>query len=258
MWSIEFTDLTVYILVFARMCGLVELNPVISRRNVPVRVRMALILGLTLILAPGVSVEGVAGLETAPSLIWALLVEVFVGLVCSSVFTLFYYMLFFAGDLLDTEFGLAMAKVFDPGSSIQMSVSSNLLNLLFMLYFFTTNGHLVLIKIFESSYQVVPVGGAVLSAEIPSFFFTLFTSVFSLALRLALPFLAAMFVAELSMGVLMKLVPQIHVFVISIQFKILMGMLLMLLFSVPLANFVDNYLIILFEEMEKALLVLAP
>ena len=97
-----------------------------------------------------------------------------------------------------------------------------------------------------------------LSAEIPSFFFTLFTSVFSLALRLALPFLAAMFVAELSMGVLMKLVPQIHVFVISIQFKILMGMLLMLLFSVPLANFVDNYLIILFEEMEKALLVLAP
>ena len=74
MWSIEFTNLTVYILVFARMCGLVALNPVISRRNVPVRVRMALILGLTLILAPGVSVEGVAGLETAPSLIWALLV----------------------------------------------------------------------------------------------------------------------------------------------------------------------------------------
>lgn len=258
MWSIEFTDLTVYILVFARMCGLIALNPVISRRNVPVRVRMALILGLTLILASGVSVEGVAGLATAPSLIWALLVEVFVGLICSSVFTLFYYMLFFAGDLLDTEFGLAMAKVFDPGSSIQMSVSSNLLNLLFMLYFFTTNSHLILIKIFESSYQVVPVGGAVLSAEIPGFFFTLFSSVFSLALRLALPFLAAMFVAELSMGVLMKLVPQIHVFVISIQFKILMGMLLMLLFSVPLANFVDNYLIILFEEMEKALLVLAP
>ena len=46
MWSIEFTDLTVYILVFARMCGLVALNPVISRRNVPVRVRMALILKL--------------------------------------------------------------------------------------------------------------------------------------------------------------------------------------------------------------------
>lgn len=85
---------------------------------------------------------------------------------------------------------------------------------------------------------------------------TLFASVFSLVIRLSLPFVAAMFVSEVSMGVLMKLVPQIHVFVISVQFKILLGLLLMILFASPITAFLDNYMTLMFENMERALYTL--
>ena len=79
---------------------------------------------------------------------------------------------------------------------------------------------------------------------------------FSLVIRLSLPFVAAMFVSEVSMGVLMKLVPQIHVFVISVQFKILLGLLLMILFASPITAFLDNYMTLMFENMERALYTL--
>lgn len=53
----------------------------------------------------------------------ALLRELFVGLACGFVFQVYYYMLFFAGDWMDMHFGMSMAKVFDPGTSIQASMS---------------------------------------------------------------------------------------------------------------------------------------
>jgi flagellar biosynthetic protein FliR len=85
---------------------------------------------------------------------------------------------------------------------------------------------------------------------------TLFESVFSLAFRLALPFIAAEFVVEVAMGILMKLIPQVHVFVVNIQFKLLLGIFLLFAFSQPIADFIDNYLQAAMQSMQKLLTVL--
>lgn len=51
-----------------------------------------------------------------------------------------------------------MAKVFDPGTSIQASMSGNLFNTMFLLYFFATDSHLLLIRIFIDSFRILPGG----------------------------------------------------------------------------------------------------
>ena len=73
---------------------------------------------------------------------------------------------------------------------------------------------------------------------------------------MALPFMAAEFVLELSMGVLMKLIPQIHVFVINIQFKLLLGILLLLAFANPIATFTDHYMRLMLENLQRAFMAL--
>ena len=123
-----------YLMIFARLAGMIGMNPLLARKNVPSSVRVALIMLMTVLLAPTVQPQGVlsaGSLELAEGM----LRELFVGYVCGFVFQIYYYMIFFAGDLMDTDFGLAMAKVFDPGTSIQMSASGNLLNLLLLLLF---------------------------------------------------------------------------------------------------------------------------
>ena len=211
-----------WLLVFARMGGLLGMNPLFARRNVPAPVRAGLTFLLTALIAPGITVTGLAA-ENSLELAVGMVGELLVGFCCGYVFQIFYYMLFFAGDLMDTHFGMSMAKVFDPGTSIQMSVSGTFLNILFLLYIFSTDSHLLLIRIFADSFQVLPAGAFSFSQESARFFIDLFVSTFSLALRLVLPFMAAEFVLELSMGVLMKLIPQIHIFVINIQFKMILG-----------------------------------
>ena len=245
-----------WLLVFARMGGLLGMNPLLARRNVPAPVRAGLTFLLTALIAPGITVTGLAA-ENSLELAVGMVGELLGGFCCGDVFQIFYYMLFFAGDLMDTHFGMSMAKVFDPGTSIQMSVSGTFLNILFLLYIFSTDSHLLLIRIFADSFQVLPAGAFSFSQESARFFIDLFVSTFSLALRLVLPFMAAEFVLELSMGVLMKLIPQIHIFVINIQFKMILGMILLLAFSSPVASFTDNYMRLMMENLQYAFSALA-
>lgn len=254
--NIQFESIVVFLLVLVRITGMFLFNPILARRNMPARLRMGLVLCLTILIAPTLSPTEVMAYD-AFDLTFAMLRELFVGFVCGYAFQMFYYLLFFVGDFLDVQFGMSMAKVFDPGTNIQMSVTGNFLSILFMLYIFATDSHLLLLKIFSSSFSIVPLGATGVSLDAAKFVIDLFIAVFMLIIRLALPFAVAEFTLEVAMGVLMKIIPQIHVFVINIQLKMAMGLLLLFLFAGSVASFMDQYIILLFENMQRALVSLA-
>lgn len=240
-WEFISIQLTAYMLVFCRMGGLFFFNPIFSRKNMPNTMRIALVIGITLILTPTVS--GALNVEiTSLSLLIMMCKELMVGVACGLVFQFFFYMLFFAGDVIDMGFGLSMAKVFDPGTNVQMSLSGNLFQLIFIMYFFTTDSHLLMIKLFASSYDIVTIGAVQFGGEVGRFATELFIIAFNLAVRLVLPFMAASFILEIAMGILMKLIPQINVFSIHFQFKIILGLGLLFLFAVPVTEFMNLYI----------------
>ena len=251
-WSFAFGQLTSYLLVFCRMAGVVLFNPLLSRKNIPTQFTVALSLGLALLIAPGVA-STMGPMDEPLALLGAVGAELLVGFVWGLVFQIFYYLLFMAGDAIDLGLGLSMAKVFDRNTNIQMSLSGNLFNLMFILFLFTSNSHLALIRLAASSYDIVGIGGAVLDVKLSGFVVDIFLQALLLAIRLCLPFLAATFTVEVTMGVLMKLVPQINVFSIHFQAKVIMGLILLYVFTVPVSGFIDNYIAIMFKQMENAL-----
>lgn len=247
----------VFLLVFSRMSGMVFINPIFARRNVPMMVRVGLVLSLSLFLLPAAG-SGAAGAAEFSGLVMmgAMIREITVGLVIGCIFPLFFNMLYVAGDMVDTAFGLAMGKVMDPVNGVQTAVLGQFINIFFYLYFFATGSHLVMVRIFAYTYEVIPVGAStVVSQEILSYIIALFGLVFQMVIRLTLPFVAAEFILEVTMGVLMKLIPQIHVFVINIQSKILLGILLMVLFAYPMGAFIDSYIAMMMGEVQKVMMM---
>jgi flagellar biosynthetic protein FliR len=255
--SIIFNQLTVYLLVFARMCGMLLTNPLFSRSNVPIQVRLIFVLVMTLLVAPGLDGSGISNF-TDVDYVLAVLLEALTGIAVGIIFQVFYYMLLAAGDIIDFNLGISMAKVFDPGSDIQMSISGTILAAFFVLYMLSTNSHLELIRVFASTYRIIPVGVTSFNADFGFFLSDLFAGLFSFILKLALPIIMAQFVLEASMGILMKIVPQIHVFVMNIQMKLLLGLSLMFLLAAPISGFLDNYISTLFSGLDTALKVIAP
>lgn len=250
--NVNFDNLHLYIFVFVRMAAIIVLNPVFSRQSIPAVAKTGLIALLTIIITPYIEVPALT--TTMIDFLICIAKEFFIGFLLTFVFNIYYYMLMFAADLMDTQFGLSMAKMMNPQTNIQSATTGNLLNVVFMLYFFVTSSHLVLIGTAVGSYEAVPAGlTAIDIMGSCTFVIELFSSVFVLALRLALPYVAAEFVLELCLGLLMKLVPQIHAFVIHMQGKIILGLILLLALSIPMTNFIDNYITKMLGSMNQAL-----
>ena len=253
---LEYFD--IFLLVFARMGGMIFINPVFARKGVPLMVRTGLALALSLLIAPAARAGGQAVvLYSTFDMAEALVRELILGLGIGCVFQLFFYMLYVAGDLLDTAFGLAMGKVMDPMNGVQTAILGQFVNIFFFLYFFATGCHLLTIRLFAYTYEVIPAGaGVFFGRKVLWYFITMTATVFLMVIKLALPFVAAEFVLEMTMGVLMKLIPQIHVFVINIQCKILLGILLMILFAYPMGAFMDGYAEAMMKEAQNIIMML--
>lgn len=249
--DIGFDGLNLFLLVLTRFIGMINLNPIFTRSNVSRQVRVALSLFLTILVAPTVPLALLPQMD-AFTFVFAMVRELFVGYVYGYVFQVFYYLLFYAGDLIDTDIGLSMAKTFDPATNIQVSFSGNFLTLLFGMYFFTTGSHLALIRLFADSFEMIPPGAYTLNTGIFTFALRLFVSVFLLVIRLTAPIIVAEFILQASMGILMRFVPQVTIFVINFQLRIILGLLMLYLFAPYIGNFIDNYITILFDNLLDA------
>lgn len=256
MDSSVFEYFDIFLLVLARMGGLVFINPVFSRRGVPPMVRTGLVLALSLLIAPGVrSGAGQVMAFSTFDMVESLIREVILGLVIGCVFHIFFICSMWQGTFWtrcsDWPWERSWTRQAESRPLFWASLSTCFLPL-----FFATGCHLTMVRLFAYSYQVVPVGaGAILGGRILWYIITLFGSVFLMVIKLVLPFVAAEFILEMTMGVLMKLIPQIHVFVINIQCKILLGIMLMMLFAYPMGAFMDRYTEAMMTEAQKLLMM---
>ena len=141
------------------------------------------------------------------------------------------------GEIIDAQMGLTMAQVYDSGSQINMTVTASLLHVLLVLVFFAENGHYTLVRIFLTSGEVLPFGQATFGQAVASGVVEVFLSSMLLAVKLAFPILAAELLGELGMGILMKAIPQINAFVINIELKVIIGLVLLFLFLTPMSEF---------------------
>ena len=146
-----------------------------------------------------------------------------------------------------------MAQVYDPQTNAQMPITGSLFQAYLMLLFFAVDGHLALIKILITSADIVPYGGIVITQGLAQRVIEIFLQCLEMGMSFSLPILAAEFLVEMGIGILNKVVPQISIFVINIQLKIIVGFgLLIILFS-PLSDYLDKIITTMIKTVQGIL-----
>ena len=153
------------------------------------------------------------------------------------VMNIFFYIPLLAGGTIDMQMGLSMGATYDPASGAQVTVTSTMLNVLMSLLFFAANGHHTLIRILAVSGQVVPFGAVSLGEDLYAATIQIFIDCTILGVKLCMPILAAELMGQVGMGILMKVIPQINVFAINIELKVIIGLTLLLLLMTPISGF---------------------
>ena len=111
------------------------------------------------------------------------------------------------------------------------------LALTFLMELFLGYVHHTLIRIFASSGLVVPFGAVALGETFYAGMIQIFLDCTILGVKLAMPILAAELMGQVGMGILMKAIPQINVFAINIELKVIIGLVMLLILLVPISGF---------------------
>ena len=86
----------------------------------------------------------------------------------------------------------------------------------------------------------------------------LFVECALLSVKLTLPILAAELLGQVGMGILMKAIPQINVFAINIELKVLVGFFMLLLLLTPMSDFLLEVEGDMLQALQDALALLTP
>lgn len=140
-----------------------------------------------------------------------------------------------------------MATIYDPQTRTQVSVSGQLYQNLFMLIFIATGMHWYLLSALVDSFTAVPLDGLHIRAGLITVFIDFISDYFITGFRIALPVFASSMLVNIVLGIMTKVAPQMHMFSVGMQIKILAGLFIMFMTVTVISNITSN----LFEQMKQ-------
>ncbi|MDO9117737.1 MAG: flagellar biosynthetic protein FliR [Nitrospira sp.] len=214
-----------FLVLISRIGGLLAALPVFSGRTIPVKVKLGLVLTLSLMLAPSIPMPT---LSLDPMiLVGGMLSEMAIGVTIGLAVRLMFGALEVAGELLGIQMGFGAVHLFDPTTSHQTPMIAQFFTMLASLIFLSLNAHLFAMATIIHSYEAIPAFGAHLSSHLGEEILLLSQRMFTIGMKLAAPGLITILLINVLMALLGRAVPQVQVFVLSFPITIAGGLLVL-------------------------------
>ena len=221
--TFSYADIEYFLLILARVASFVVVAPFFSMSNTPRNVRIGLSFFVSVLLYQALPhQEMIYGTLVGYKVITGLLIG-FAANLCSTVVT-------FAGQIADMEMGLSMASLMDPATKQNSSITGIYYNYMILLMLMISGMDKYLLKALAETYILIPVNGAVFRRD------ALFSSLVGflsdyivIGFRICLPIFAVMIILNAVLGVLAKVSPQLNMFAVGIQMKVLVGLSILFL-----------------------------
>lgn len=226
--SFTIGNLEFFLLILTRMSGFIFSAPFYSLSNVPKRVQIGLSVFISIILFETLDVSK---LEYIGVIGYAGLVikELLIGLVMGYIMSVCIYILNFSGQLIDMEIGFSMVNVMNPTANMTTTVTGNLYTYFVMLVLLASDLHRYMLKAMIDAFTFIPIGEAVIDMSMYKIMVTFIKDYFIIGFRIILPIFAAMLIINVVLGVLAKVAPQMNMFVVGMQLKVFVGLILLAL-----------------------------
>ena len=225
--SFSIAELEYFLLIVVRTTGFIFSAPFFGNPAVPRRVRIGYGVLFSILLyyiLPSQAVEynSIVG--------YAVIVikETFTGLIigyganiCSTVLAL-------AGHLVDMEIGLSMVSVFDPTTNQQITITGSFYQNTVSLMLFISGLYQYILVALKQSFELIPINGAVFASDklLESVLRFLYDYV-NIGFRIALPVFCSILLLNSVLGILAKVSPQLNMFAVGIQLKIMCGLFIL-------------------------------
>lgn len=253
-FSFSMYELEYFLLILTRVSTFIFVAPFFSLNNTPRHVRVALsvftaaLLYQTLTPAPALEYQTIAGYSAI------VLKEAIVGLMLGLGTSMCSAIVNFAGHIADMETGLSMVTLMDPATRQNTSITGVYYQYVVMLMLIVSGMYRYLFGALADTFVLIPVNGAIFQMDSLLVSMVKFLSNYIIiGFRICLPIFCVILMLNAILGILAKVSPQMNMFAVGIQLKILVGLSVLLLSASMLpdaANFI-------FQQMKEIIEAIA-
>lgn len=228
-----------WLLIMTRISCFVFLAPFLGQEGVPARTKIGLSFFISMIIygvieRPELEYQSVIGyaLAVLGEGITGLLIG-FAANICNSI-------VLFAGNMIDMDIGLSMATQFNPDMKTESTLTGTLYYYLILLLLMCSNLQTYLVRSIADSFTLIPLTGQ--KFDMDSLFSAMMqyiVDLFIIGFRIFLPVFACIMILNCVLGVMAKVAPQMNMFSVGMQLKVMVGFIVLLLMIFLLPNVAD-------------------
>jgi len=214
-----------FVLVLARLSGLIATAPVLGHVLVPVRVKAGLAAVLAAVMTPLVPPAAVPA--SLPALAGLVAVEAVIGVVVGLVAQFVLAGVQLGGQLAGIQMGFGIVNLIDPQTHAQVTVIAEWEQLLALLVFLVLDVHHLLLRALLGSFTAAPPGTAAFTGADLRAVAAMASDLFVVGVRVAAPVMIALLLTNGGLGVLARTVPQLNVFVVGFPLNVGVGLIVL-------------------------------
>ena len=233
-FTIDIAPLLAGLLLSVRIGMVLFMTPLIGAAAIPARIRVLALVGLSACLVLGIRPPLHAALLTVPGLLAALLNEAIWGAMLAFGVSTAFATFLLGGRVLELQMGFGVATLLDPSTRMQTPLVGLLLEMTGIAAFLSIDGHHMVLRALARSVSVAPPGSSPLDVPAAAIV-TQFGTMFSMGITLVGAAATAVFLVDIGMSVVARLLPQANVFFLSIPVKVLAGLCVLAL-SAPITG----------------------
>lgn len=218
-----------FLLILVRITCFVYVAPLLGQTGIPNQVKIGLsfftsILLYSVVARPEFSYESLVGYAVV------VLKEGITGLLIGFAANICNSIVLFAGTVIDMDIGLSMASEFNPDMGTEVTLTGNFYYYLVMILMITSNFHTYLIQAIADSFSVIPIAGQAFDWDhMLNTIVRYMGDIFVIGFRIFLPFFACIMILNCVLGIMAKVAPQMNMFSVGMQLKVLVGFVVIFL-----------------------------
>ncbi len=217
---------TAFLFILVRVAAFLFAFPLIGGPGVPNIVKVMIVLSMAFVLFQSVPIQPQPAL-TLVTLTVGIMGELLIGLVISLGVRMIFGAVEVGSTIIGIQMGFGAATLFDPVSNQQVSLIVRLEGLIALLIFLSVNGHFILIRAMVQSFTLVPNFGFYPQTPLIGLLIQLAGKMFLLGVKISIPVIVALLMANVTIGIFGRVIPQLNVLLFSFPITIMLGLIVL-------------------------------
>ena len=228
-FTFSYADLEFFLLILVRVTGFIFAAPFFSLNNTPRRVKIGLGIFTAYLLFLYIDHNEVV-YNTVSEYAVIVMKEAITGILIGWGAQLCMTVAAFAGNIADMEVGLTMVSLLDPATNQSATFSGVFYQYMFSLMLIVSGMYRYLFGALIDTFTLIPINGAVFRTDsLVETMIRFMSDYITIGFRICLPVFCVILLLNCILGILAKVAPQMNMFVVGLQLKVLVGLSIMFL-----------------------------